>query len=325
MSFFENLKVDYQTGSLENYSRRKTQLENQYWYQEINVADITSENLDKTTDIGIIGYACDEGVRRNQGRIGAKNGPKEIRKQLGKIPTHFKNKKITDFGNITCKNNHLEDCQDALSKSISKIIENKTLPIAIGGGHDIAFANFNGIQKALKNKAKQNIGIINFDAHFDLRPVENLPNSGTPFHQILSENKNANYFVIGIQEQANTKELFEIASANKVGFVTNFECEKFSEVLQKQLHQFINKVDYLYITIDLDGFSSAYAPGVSAASSLGFSPFFMFSVLSFLLKSKKVISVDIAELNPKFDIDHSTSKLAAKLIDFIVLNHKKTF
>ena len=32
MSFFENLKVDYKSGCLENYSRRKTKLENQYWY-----------------------------------------------------------------------------------------------------------------------------------------------------------------------------------------------------------------------------------------------------------------------------------------------------
>lgn len=319
MNFFNDLKVDYTAGSLDNYSGRKTNLENQYWYQEIKVDDITAEKKDDTTDIAILGYVCDEGVQRNQGRIGAKNGPKAIRTQLGKIPIHFKNKNIVDFGDVICKENYLEDCQEAFSKSISKIIQNKILPIAIGGGHDIAYANFNGIKKALKNTSEKRIAIINFDAHFDLRPVENQPNSGTPFHQILSENKNVNYLAIGIQQQANTKELFEISEKHNVSYISNFDCEKFSKKSKNKLKQFIENVDYIYITIDLDGFSSAYAPGVSAPSALGFSPHFIFAVLTFLLKTKKVISVDIAELNPKYDIDNSTAKLAAKLLDFIVL------
>jgi formiminoglutamase len=40
--------------------------------------------------------------------------------------------------------------------------------------------------------------------------------------------------------------------------------------------------------------------------------------LAFLLQSKKVISCDIAELNPDFDIDNRTADLAAKLVDYIV-------
>lgn len=93
--------------------------------------------------------------------------------------------------------------------------------------------------------------------------------------------------------------------------------------LKKRLSIFIGQVDYLYVTIDMDGFSSAYAPGVSAPSPLGFTPYFVFKVLSFLLESKKIISIDIAELNPSLDRDMVTANLAAKIIDFIVMNHKK--
>jgi formiminoglutamase len=86
-----------------------------------------------------------------------------------------------------------------------------------------------------------------------------------------------------------------------------------------QGNSFLEKVDHLYITIDLDGFSSAFAPGVSAASPLGLSPNFIYQALAFLLKSKKVIACDIAELNPEYDKDNSTAQLAAKLVDYIVL------
>jgi formiminoglutamase len=68
----------------------------------------------------------------------------------------------------------------------------------------------------------------------------------------------------------------------------------------------------------MDGFSSAYAPGVSAPSPLGFAPSFVYEALAFLFQSKKVISCDIAELNPDFDVDDSTAGLAARLVDYIV-------
>ena len=317
MDFFKNLKVDYKSGDLDNWTGRKSNLEDQYWHQKIKTSSI--ELIHKNTDVGIIGYACDEGVRRNQGRIGARKGPKSIRNKLGKLPIHF-NKNVTDFGDVICVNNSMEDCQKALSKSITQLINNNIFPIAIGGGHDIAYASFNGINEALKNSLNNKIGIINFDAHFDLRSIENKPNSGTPFNQILEENKNASYFAIGIQQQSNTKELFEIAKKNNVSFATNFDCESFILDLKNNLEQFINKVDHLYITIDLDGFSSAYAPGVSAPSPFGFTPNFVYQVLEFLLSSKKVITCDIAELNPDLDIDNHTANLAARLIDFIITN-----
>lgn len=318
MNFFKNLKVNYNQGNKENWSGRKSKLKNQYWYQEIQVAHIEDFEDKNTTEIGLIGYACDAGVERNQGRIGAKKAPESIRKKLAKLPVHF-NTKIADFGDVICVDNYLEDCQTAFSKSITQLLSNNILPIALGGGHDIAYANFNGIKDALKNSSKNKIGIINFDAHFDLRPLETEPNSGTPFFQILQENNNVDYFAIGIQQQSNTKELFEIAKKYNVSYVSNFDCETFSETLKDQLEDFINKVDYLYITIDLDGFSCAYAPGVSAPSPLGFSPNFVYKSLAFIFKSNKVISCDIAELNPEFDIDDTTANLAARLLDFMIL------
>jgi len=322
MNLFRDLNVIYQCGNKKNYSRRKSKLKDQYWHQKLTVSCIEKIQTNKSNSVGIIGYECDEGVKRNQGRVGARKGPKSIRKKLGNLPFHLKNKNIIDFGDLICIEDNMEDCQRALSKSISTLIRNKVFPIAIGGGHDIAFANFNGTKDAIKHLPENKIGIINFDAHFDLRNVENKPNSGTPFNQILNQNKSASYFVIGIQQQSNIKELFEIANKNKVTYVSNLDCEIFNDNLKDKLNNFIKKVDFLYLTIDLDGFSSAYAPGVSAPSADGFSPIFVYKILDFLMLSKKVISCDIAELNPDFDINENTATLAARLVDYIAQNIK---
>lgn len=293
-------------------------LGNQYWYQEIQLLD-ANKVLPKKIDIALIGYECDEGVRRNLGRVGAKNGPNSVKKRLAKIPIHINNLAIADLGNIICVDKKMESAQLSLSFIIELLLRKKIFPIAIGGGHDISYGHFTGIYNVFKKNEKNKIGILNFDAHFDLRPSEIQNNSGTPFNQILTEFKNVEYFIIGIQKQSNTKELFDIANENKVEFIYDYECINSDNQINKiknRLKPFLTKIDHFYITIDLDGFSSAYAPGVSAPSPFGFSPKFIFKILTLLFKTKKVISLDIAEMNPKYDINNSTEILASKIIDF---------
>lgn len=308
--------MNYKQSNPSNWSGRETNpnLGIQYWYQAVKCIDIQKEDIQ--ADIALIGYECDEGVRRNLGRTGAKDGSDAIRKKLGSVAWHSK-KTVVDVGNVVCIGEDLETCQDVFAKKITSLLKSGVFPIALGGGHDIAYAHFKGIFNALSNPIK-NIGIVNFDAHFDLRPKpDGRPNSGTPFNQILEEHININYFPIGIQAQANTAELFEIAKQNNVQYLTNFDCEN-QEKVKETVANFISENDVIYITIDIDGFSSAYAPGVSAPSPLGFTPNFVMNVLSQLFESKKVISIDLAEMNPKYDVDNHTASLAARFVDFIV-------
>ncbi len=319
-----NLKlhhVDYQSAQKIYWTGRKSNpdIGKQYWHQEIELIDLESNSI-KNTDIALLGYVCDEGVRRNLGRVGAQKGPIALRERLAKLPIHFDTKKVADIGNLICIDEDMEACQEALATTVNSLLKNKVFPIVIGGGHDMSYGHFKGIQKAINSNKK--IGIINFDAHFDLRPVERKTNSGTPFNQVLNEFENVEYFAIGIQRQANTKELFNIAKRDNIHFAINYDCESSKEelnALKERLQPVINSCDYLYITIDMDGFSSAYAPGVSAPSPLGFTPYFVFKMLRFLFDTNKVISCDIAELNPTLDRDNLTANLAAKLVDFMVM------
>ncbi len=313
----------YQAGEIANWSGRASRpgLEAQYWHQAIQLVDLKLglPSLPKP-DITLLGYACDEGVRRNLGRVGAVHGPEVIRNNLAKLAFHHAGKNILDLGDITCQDGDMEASQHALADVVSQLIRNQAFPILMGGGHDIAYGHFHGLFRAARATRKAKLGILNFDAHFDLRPVEKLPNSGTPFWQILQEHPHdVEYLVLGIQSPANSPELFEIAQKYKVQHLSNFDCEQWPHTKITQfLDPFIERNDWIYLSIDLDGFSSAYAPGVSAPSPMGFNPSFVFQVLSYLFQSRKVISCDLAELNPKLDIDQHTAKLAARLIDQIV-------
>lgn len=279
------------------------------------------DNIAENT-IAILGYACDEGVKRNQGRVGATAGPDTIRRQLGKMPNHLDAEvKFVDCGNVECGNGDMEAAQSMLEQKVLQLLGQKVFPILIGGGHDIAYGHYNGISKYIGTN--ETVGIINFDAHFDLRSNENGNNSGTPFFQIAEDCKENGsvfkYFCLGIRKDANDKTLFKTANDLGVDYIENKGFSKeYAKAIVMKLLDFIQKVDYIYLTIDMDGFSSAYAPGVSAPSPLGFRPKIVLETLEIVIQSKKLISMDIAEMNPTYDIDNQTAKLAASLIHHVM-------
>ena len=275
----------------------------------------TEKNKMNNSKVVIIGYACDEGVRRNNGRVGAKEGPDAIRKCMGKLPP-----RATDKGNITCEDRNLEKIQEELGEMVEKELKQGNFTLVIGGGHDIAYGHFLGINKAIQGT----VGIINLDAHFDLRPFQNGGNSGTPFNQISTllkaQNKTFNYLPIGIRESSNSAELYQIAKMLNVEYIPMEACtlDNISQI-KKMLQAFMDEVDCIYLTIDLDGFSSEYCPGVSAASPIGFQPKFVLELINHIFNSKKVISCDIAEMNPIYDVEQSTALMAADLIKKICM------
>ncbi|WP_299222740.1 formimidoylglutamase [uncultured Aquimarina sp.] len=290
-----------------------------YLHEKVTCIDLENDELpeNQNTDFAILGYVCDEGVRRNSGRIGAALAPDTIRKMMGSLSNHFDNEvQIIDTGNIICNKNDLEYTQSYTSGKISQLLDKKYFTILFGGGHDLAYAHYNGIKK---HKPNTTIGIINLDAHFDLRKAKNEGNSGTPFYQIAKENDRFKYICLGIQEESNNRELFEIANELEVQYIknTDFTFENKDHVITV-INNFISSVDHVYLTIDLDGFSSAYAPGVSAPSPFGFSLDIAMTVIEQICKSGKLISTDIVELNPKYDIDNCTSRLAARLAYYIM-------
>jgi len=283
-----------------------------YLRETIQFSHINEVAETETPAFALFGYACDEGVSRNKGRVGAKDGPNAIRKQLGKLANH-QTSSIIDYGNLICDNRELESYQTSFSTHISALVEAKYKPIIFGGGHDVAFAHYKGIHTVDK---KASIGIVNFDAHFDLRENK-TPNSGTPFLQIanlVGENQ-FHYLPIGIRAESNSSNLFATASRLGVDFVPLHNCHIAEiQTVQKKLTQFSNQVDQLYITIDLDCFSSAFASGVSAPHPIGLTPNFVLGCVRTLFLTRKVTSVDLAEMNPRFDLYNQTAKLAASLV-----------
>jgi len=268
-----------------------------------------------TKDFVLHGFMVDEGVRRNKGRLGAKDAPDVIRKNMANFPVILPDFSLLDFGNIICDDGNLEDAQNALAKNVSKVLLKGGKSLVLGGGHEVTYAHYLGLKTAFP---EQKIGIINIDAHFDNREPENGvgASSGTGFWQIAQEGE-INSLHIGIQRNSNTLKLFD--TAHQFGMKYILADELFFENLPsiyQRIDDLLNSVDFAYLTICMDVFNASIAPGVSASAYNGiFADATFMHFYRHILQKKKVLALDVAEVNPSFDIQDRTARLAACLMN----------
>ncbi len=291
------------------------------WHQHMTLADISAgQDADLSGAVVFLGFACDEGVRRNQGRIGARNGPKALRRALANLPVHHPTQQLADAGDIICPKGNLEQAQHQLAKAVQTILLAGGFPILLGGGHEITYGHYQGILQATGRPPS----MVNFDAHFDNRPTQGTgPSSGTGFWQIAESLQPSYadfaYLAIGIQAAGNTQARFATADKTGTAYILagDFHAGQLAEIHAK-IESLLQRQEGIYITIDLDVFAAAYAPGVSAPAYIGMAPdHFFFDCLDRILDSGLVVAIDLAELNPEWDIDNRTARLAANIIHHI--------
>ena len=307
----------YVMKKVDNYiwSGRTDHLENRASFgvhqiiEKIQLEDLTS--LDNAC--AIIGFECDEGVQRNKGQSGAATAPNELRKELSKIPWKLAaEKRLIDLGNIECVGSELEQAQQQLGSVVSTVLSKKVTPIILGGGHETAYGHYLGVRDYIGSEAS--LGIINIDAHFDLRTYEEQSSSGTMFRQILEHDKNSHYFVVGIQRFGNIVELFD--KADELGVNYLYEEDVTSGPIDETLtalELFMDKHDFVLLTLCTDVLNAAFAPGVSAPSPFGLNPSIVRSIIRTVASNKKTLSFDISEVNPTLDENNRTVKLGAYL------------
>lgn len=172
------------------------------------------ENDELENAFVILGYCCDAGVVRNQGRPGAVYGPQAIRKQLAICANHLhEHKGLVDGGDIVCEDDDLEATQEQMSDLIEFVLGQGGTPIVLGGGHDLAYAHGRAIWKWKEDHfIEENVRILNIDAHLDLRDlVDGKGHSGSPFYQLFQElgSSDFDYFCFGMQMMANTEQLIK--------------------------------------------------------------------------------------------------------------------
>ncbi|MEH6641746.1 formimidoylglutamase [Vreelandella glaciei] len=291
------------------------------WHQKIQPLSQTA-----APGCALLGFESDAGVARNQGRTGAVQGPTALRKALAPLAWH-RHGPAYDAGNVHCEGDALETAQQTLADQLSTLLKAEHFPIVLGGGHEVAYGSWLGLAQHLADNGEKapRIGIINFDAHFDLRDPTHMRSSGTPFAQIADECAQRGwpfrYACLGVSRAANTRALFNRAA--QLGVMVR-EDRDFQpahlECIQRDLERFMVRCDHLYLTIDLDVLPAGEAPGVSAPAARGVSLALIEPLIEAIRNSGKLRLADLAELNPEHDIDDRTARAAARFVFQLTLD-----
>lgn len=284
-------------------------------FQTIQFQNIKEESNESRHGVGILGYAVDKGVELNKGRLGASEGPNAIKKNFANLPV-VRKCAVYDYGNVEHDHETLEETQQEFGHYVATSIQRHNQTFLLGGGHDIAYAQYLGTREAYPDAS---IGVINIDAHFDTREEEKST-SGTSFRQILEEDDNADYLVLGIQQGGNTQGLFDYAEDKNIGYVYSDELlHQISPPIKDKIERFIHDHDVIMFTICMDVIDSAFAPGVSANAVLGLFPHVVLELAKRIIPNEKVSTISIAETNPKYDVDNRTAKLTAHFFHHFIL------
>src|SRR5699024_9789401 len=207
----------------------------------------------------LLGFVSDAGVRRNQGRPGAAQGPAAVRSALGSMAVHH-DIALFDGGDAVVVDDELEATQQRYGQALTQLLRQRKLTVGLGGGHEITWASYLGVRGAFPDAR---LGIINLDAHFDNR-LSDQATSGTGLAEIsdaeAQRNRGSNITAWGIAEAADITHLFERARQSRNHWTTDDQWITYTSEVGSAVAQLLDQADLVYLTMDLDVMPPATAP-----------------------------------------------------------------
>jgi formiminoglutamase len=266
------------------------------------------------SEIVILGCPQDEGVRRNNGRPGAEHAPSAIREQFYKLTPFNIRKKLFDLGDTKIAAT-LEETHDTHTAVVAQVLRDGKRLIVLGGGNDVSYPD--GVAMADVFGRENWIG-INVDSHLDVR-IADQRNSGTPYRQLLDEGHLTpdHFFEVGYQTHFCSPVYYDYIRQLGVQRISLelLRSRSDSDVELKEMikNKFIKHSSALntFFGFDLDVVRCADAPGVSAPSPLGLRAGEFIQLVKYAASLANTKMIEFSEVNPKFDIDNSTTRLVA--------------
>ncbi len=258
------------------------------------------------------------GVQNVGGRIGAAFGPRAFRESFarwsGTAPgkTPLKDCLVREF-ELAAISTTVEENHEAAAELIREAAAGADRTVVVGGGHDHGYSQLLGLRRFLGPEVR--LGCVNIDAHLDLRKPSPKISSGSPFYLAIEnriiEGRHLTEF--GIQSHCNAPELWRYASEHGVEIVRFDSCRHSQAIshFTQSLEKLASQVDAIVVSLDLDSASEAFAPGVSAPQSEGFTSTDLIQICEGAGVNAKVISLGIFELNPLHDLGGRTARLAS--------------
>ena len=200
-----------------------------------------------------------------------------------------------------------------ITKDITK---QKKIPVTLGGEHTITYGAVNGVYKGLDLPKKNNIGIIQIDAHADLRrSYENQAHSHASVMYLLGNEK---YKIAQFGVRALSKKEVENRKMFNILFLDARDI-----YYKKKFKLPLNFPQKIYISFDVDGLDPSIMPATGTPVPGGLGYYESLNLIKNLIKGRQVVGFDVVELSPIKNFiayDFTVASLVYEIMELINLN-----
>ncbi len=264
-------------------------------------------DLSTSMNVAMAGVPWDWSI---SGRPGPRFAPQEIRRfmlslyphapgagDVGERPYDVGDLKVApgDYGKTSRR---LRSLSRALYGSFSAVLW-------LGGDHSITEHIVEGLVEA-----RGRVVVLVLDAHYDMRSVEEGLSSGTWLWSLKEKlGDKVEAVVAGVEDYLNPGYLAERARKASVRVIPASTLRSHGPA--PVLEALEETPGLLYVSVDMDHLSQAYAPGVNSPNPLGLDPWTTISLLDALRETGRCpVGSDIVEYAPTLDPLGSTGRLA---------------
>lgn len=265
-------------------------------------------------EVAVVGVPSDLGVSN---RSGARFGPRAVRtiERIGPYHPTQKNVpkakvKAADIGDVPFRSRFsLEQTLADIEAFYDDLKKQGVRPLSVGGDHSVTYP----ILKALGRDRP--VGLVHIDAHCDTMGAfdDSKFHHGGPFRLAVLDGvlDPERTIQIGIRGAANVFWEFSYASG-----MTVIEIEEFTALGVAAVAERARAVvgdGPVYVSVDVDGFDPAFAPGTGTPEVGGITPREGIALLR-ALTGLHIIGADVVEVAPQYDPTTNTAQLAAQLL-----------
>ena len=266
--------------------------------------------------VAILGIPTDEATTQHPG---ARYGPRAIREASTQFPYYKRGRgyydpergqpmladlELRDAGDVEVVPTLLQENAARTAEAVSSLLQRGIFPVCLGGDHSITAA-------ILPAFSEMPIHLVQIDAHLDF--VDRLAGAPTTHASPMRRARELSHVhsltQIGIRSIVSSADDYAAAWAMGNRVVTT------AQVLDAPGHDWWADLSgNAYLTLDIDAFDPAAAPGTGFAEPGGLQFRDIARLLRTLATRLRLRGMDLVEVNPYLDPSRRTALLAARTI-----------
>jgi len=288
---------------------------------DTNVGEIITDAREAdAADVGLVGIpfdaACVAGPR------GSRAGPEGVREEITygtcynpEIDVDIsEGLDVVDYGDVDVVQTEVPATHERVERVLTAVTESGVVPFSVGGDHSLTYPT----AKALMNAVDGGVGVINVDAHHDVRHSHGGElSSGTPFRRLLEDDSGqldgGNFVELGLSGWHNSKYYLDWVHEVGAEVITAREVhvDGVERAAERALEVATDGTEAVFLSVDIDVLDVGSSAGTCAPAPGGLLPWQLLDLVYRLGRHESVGGADLMEVAPPLDSTGATTAIGA--------------